>query len=164
MRLKQAAIIVIATVARACTDGADELGAHVAHLGKGVLNPGSGLGNALVALLLAFAQGFTYLGFALDVFALAQNLEHLAVLGVGVAPVGIHIVAGIVLIKHFIKVRAVVLAGRAGGDLVDELVSHIHADAQLVAVVALAVLLGVCGVQVILSALAGDGGRGVPSG
>jgi hypothetical protein len=59
-----------------------------------------------------------------------------------------------VLVQHFIKVRAVVLAGGAGGDLADELVPDVHADAQLVAVVALAVFLGVRGIQILLPRLA----------
>ena len=67
-------------------DGANELAAHVAHLGKGVLHPGPGLGNALVALLLAFAQRAAWLGFALDVLAMPQGLEHLTALCAGVAP------------------------------------------------------------------------------
>ena len=125
----------------------------MAHLGKGVLDPGPGLGNALVAPLLAFAQWLACLGLALDMLAIAQGLEHFAALCAGVAPVGIDVAARVVLVEHFIKVRAVVLAGRAGGDLADELVPGIHADAQLVAVVALAVLFGVGGVQVFLPAL-----------
>lgn len=125
----------------------------MAHLGKGVLHPGPGFGNALVAPLLTLAQRLARLGLALDVIAITQGLEHLAALCAGVAPVGIHITAGVVPAEHFIKVRAVVLAACAGGDLADELVAHIHADAQLVAVVALAVLLGVGRVQVFLSAL-----------
>ena len=127
----------------------------MAHLGKGVLDPGPGLGNALVAPLLAFAQWLACLGLALDMLAIAQGLEHFAALCAGVAPVGIDVAAGVVLVQHFIKVRAVVLAGRAGGDLADELVPGVHADAQLVAVVALAVLLCVGGIQVFLSALGG---------
>ena len=117
----------------------------MAHLCKGVLHPGSGLGYALVAPLLAFAERLACL--ALNVLSVTQGLEHLAALCAGVAPVGIDITAGVVLIEHIIKVRAVVLTGRAGGDLADELVAGVHADAQLVAVVALAVLFGVGGVQ-----------------
>ena len=101
---------------RAPGHGANELAAHVAHLGKGVLHPGPGLGNALVAPLLAFAQRLACLGLALDVLAIPQGLEHLAALCAGVAPVGIDVGAGVVLVQYFIKVRAVVLAGRAGGD------------------------------------------------
>ena len=125
----------------------------MAHLRKRVLHPGSGLGYALVAPLLAFAQSFACLGLALDVLSITQGLEHLAALCAGEPPVGIDIAAGVVLIEHFIKVRAVVLAGRAGGDLANELVFDVHADAQLVAVVALAVFLGMGGIQVFLPAL-----------
>ncbi len=57
-----------------------------------------------------------------------------------------------VLVEYVLKVRAVVLAGRAGGDAADELVPHVHVDTQLVAVVALAVFLCVGGVQVFLPA------------
>jgi hypothetical protein len=96
---------------------------------------------------------FALLGLALDVLSEAQGLEHLAALCAGEAPVGIDIVTGVVLIEHVIKVRAVVLAGLAGGDLADELVFDVHADAQLVAVVALAMFLGMGGIQVFLSAL-----------
>ena len=135
------------------TNGANELAAHVAHLCKGVLHPGSGLGNARVALLPACAQGLVLLGLALDVFTPAQRLEHLAAPCAGVALVGIDITAGVVLVQDFIEVPAVVLAGGAGEDFADELVLHIHVDAELVAVVALAVLFGLGGVQVFLPAL-----------
>ena len=127
----------------------------MAHLGKGVLHPGPRLGNALVAPLLALAQRLAWFRFALDVLAIPQGLEHLAALCAGVAPVGIDVGAGVVLVEHVIKVRAVVLAGRTCGDFADELVPGVHADAQLVAVVTLAVLLGVGGVQVFLPALGG---------
>ena len=127
----------------------------MAHLGKGVLHPGPGLGNALVAPLLAFAQRLARFGFSLDVLAIPQGREHLTALCAGVAPVGIDVGAGVVLVQYFIKVRAVVLAGRAGGDLADELVPGVHANAQLVAVVALAVLFGVGRVQVFLPAFGG---------
>ena len=136
-------------------NGANELAAHVAHLGKGALHPGPGLGNALVASLLALAQRPAWFRFALDVLAITQGLEHLTALCAGVAPVGIDVAAGVVLVQHFIKVRAVVFAGRAGGDLAEELVPGVYADAQLLAVVALAVLLCVGGVQVFLPALGG---------
>ena len=84
-----------------------------------------------------------------------QGLEHLTALCAVVTPIGIAIAAGTVLVQHFMKVRAVVLAGRVVGDLADEFVRGVHADAQLVAVVALAVLLCVGGVQVFLPALGG---------
>lgn len=94
----------------------------MAHLRKRVLHLGSSLGYAFISLLLAFAQSFVRLGLALDVLSIAQGLEHLAALCAGVAPAGIDIAAGVVLIKHIIEVRVVVLAGRASGDLADELV------------------------------------------
>lgn len=86
-------------------------------------------------------------------FSKAQHLEHLTAPSAGVAPISIDIPAGVVLVDHFIKVPAVMLAGRASGDLADEFVLDIHVDAELVAVVTLAVLLGMGGIQVFLSAL-----------
>lgn len=103
--------------------------------------------------LLAGTQGFTQSGLALDAFAKAQRPQHLGAVFAGIAFVGIDVGAGVALIEHVIKVRAVMLAGCARFDLADELVAHIHADAQLVVVVALAVLFGMGGVQVLLSAL-----------
>ncbi len=57
------------------------------------------------------------------------------------------------LVQHLFKVVAIVLAGRAGGNAADEAVLEIDAHAELVAIVALAVLLGVGGIQVLLPAL-----------
>jgi hypothetical protein len=50
-------------------------------------------------------------------------------------------------------VRAVMLAGSAGDNFADEFVPPVHADAELVAVVAFAVFLGMGGVQGLLPAL-----------
>ena len=58
------------------SNGADKLAAHMLHLVKGALYPRTGTGNAGVALLLACAQGFAALGLALDMFPIAQGLEH----------------------------------------------------------------------------------------
>lgn len=123
------------------------------HLGERVLDAGTGLANAGVALLLACAQGLARLGLALDVFAIAQCPKHFAALRAGVALVGIDITAGVALIKHRIEVRAVMLAGSAGDNFADEFVPPVHADAELVAVVAFAVFLGMGGVQGLLPAL-----------
>ena len=122
-------------------DGAKALAAHLRDLRKRVFHPCPDLGNAPVAPLLAFAQGLVWPGFALDVLAIAQRTQHLAALITGIAPVSVHGPAGVVLIEHFIEVRAVMLAGGAGEDFADELVFDVGADAQLVAVVALAVFL-----------------------
>lgn len=121
-------------------------------LRKGVFHPRTGAGNAGVAFLLALAQRLATWGLALDMFAVTQSLEHFTARCAGVALVGIHIPAGVAIVQHLVKVRAVVLAGGARGDLADELVADVHADAQLVAVVALAVFLGVRGVQILLPA------------
>mgnify|MGYP007132408838 CR=1 FL=1 len=59
-----------------------------AHLGKEVLHPGPGLGNALVAPLPALAQRSARLGLSLDVLAMPHGLEHLTALCAWVAPVG----------------------------------------------------------------------------
>ena len=107
-----------------------------------MLHPRPEPGDAPVAPLLAFAQGLARPGLALDVFAIAQRLEHLTALLARIAPVSVHIFAGVVLIQHLIEVRAVVLAGGAGFDLADELVLEVGADAHLVAVMAFAVLFG----------------------
>lgn len=57
------------------------------------------------------------------------------------------------LIQHLFEVVSIVLAGRAGGDVVDEAVLEIDAHAELVAKVALAVFLGMGGIQILLPAL-----------
>ena len=101
-------------------------------LRKDMLDSRPCFGYAAVACLLAFAQ----------------RLEHSTARFAGVvAPVGVHIGAGVVLIEHFIKVGAVVLAGCARDDLAHKFVFDIDRDAELVAVVALAMLLGLGGIQ-----------------
>lgn len=134
-------------------DGSDELAAHVPHLGKGMFHPGTGFGNTLVAPLLTLAQGHALLGLALDALAQAECAQNIAALAARIPAVGEHVGAGVAHVEHFFEVRAVVLAGGAGEDLADEFVLDVHAHAQLVAVVRLAMLLGVRGVQVLLSAL-----------
>lgn len=134
-------------------DGAKALAAHLRNLRKRMFHPRPDLGDAPVAPLLAFAQGLIGPGFALDVLAIAQRTQHLAALITGIAPVSVYIAAGVVLIEQLIEVRAVMLAGGAGEDFADELVFDVGADAQLVAVVALAVFLGVRGIQILLPTL-----------
>ena len=87
-------------------DGANAFAAHLRDLRKRVFHPCPDLANAPVAPLLAFAQGLVWPGFALDVLAIAQRTQHLAALITGIAPVGVHGPAGVVLIAHQALLRS----------------------------------------------------------
>ena len=145
------AIIVSATVARAWPIMRTSF-PHVVDACKYMLYLGACACNAPVAPLLPLSQWFARLPFALDMLSVTHHPEHLAAIAAGVAPVSEHVHTCVVPAEHFIKVRAVVLVGGAGHHLADEFVARVHADAELVAVVALAVLFCVGGVQVFLSA------------
>ena len=133
--------------------GADELASQVPDPGEHVLDLGPLSGDAFVSPLLAFTQRLVFARPALYAIAPAQYLEHfLPALG-RVGLVGVDIPPSVVFVQHFFKVVAVVLAGCAGGDLADEAVLEVHAHTELVAEVALAVLAGVRGIQILLSAL-----------
>ncbi len=64
-----------------------------------------------------------------------------------------HAAPGVVHVQHLVEVVSVVLAGCARGDATDEAMLEVHAHAQLVAEVALAVLLRVRGIHILLPAL-----------
>ena len=133
------AIIVRATVARAWPIMRTSF-PHVVDACKYMLYLGACACNAPVAPLLPLSQWFARLPFTLDMLSVTHHPEHLAAIAAGVAPVSEHVPTCVVPAEHFIKVRAVVLVGDAGHHLADEFVARVHADAELVAVVALAVL------------------------
>ena len=68
-----------------------------------------------------------------------------------VAFVGVHLLARVALIKYFVKVMSVMLAGCAYRNTTDKAMLVIHADAELVAKVAFAMLLGMHGIEVFLT-------------
>ena len=128
---------------RAClANGADQLDTHLCDGRKWVPDSGARPGDAPVAPLLAVGQG-------LVARALPPNLVAKAILfqpgftPLGrIAPVGIDIPARIDRVEDLVEVLAVVHAGRVGHDLADELVPPVDVDRELVAEVALPVLLG----------------------
>ena len=103
-------------------DRAHELAAHVPDAGKRMFDPGTLAGNALVAPLLALAQGLARLGPALHRVHEAQHLQHLPTLPARIGLVRVHAAPGVVHVQHLVEVVSVVLAGRARGDAADEAV------------------------------------------
>ncbi len=119
---------------------------------NGCSDPGSRLGDALVTPLLAVGQRLVALTLALDLVAKAVLLQpRFTILG-RIAPVGIDVAAGVVGIQDLVEVLAVVRAGLVSLDLADELVLFVHVDRELVAEVALAVLLRPGGVDDLTAA------------
>jgi len=113
------------------------------------------LGDAGVAPLLTFRQGLVALPLPLNLVTEAVFLQPGFALGRRIAPVGIHIPACVGGVEHVVKVLAVVRARRVCLDLADELVFLVDVDRELVAEVALAVLLGPGGIEVLLAPLGG---------
>ncbi len=120
-----------------------------------MLNPGARPGDALVAPLLALGQRLVPMALPLDLVAEAVFLQPGFTLRRRIAPVGIHIPARVGRVEDVVEVLAVVGAGRVGLDLADDLVLLVDVDGELVAEVALAVLLGPGGVDVLLAPLGG---------
>ena len=118
-----------------------------------MLDPGSCFGDALVTPLLAVGQRLVAQALALDLVTEAVLLQpHFTTLG-WIAPVGIDVPARVVGIQNAIEVLTVVRAGGVGLDLADELVLLVDVDRQLIAEVALAVLLRPGCVDVFLTPL-----------
>src|SRR3990172_11536264 len=76
-------------------------------------------------------------------------------LGRAVGAVGPHLPAGVARIQNVVELLAVVRRGVGGSPLADQLVRLVHADVVLVAVEAVAVLLGPARILVFLCVLGG---------
>ena len=134
-------------------DAAQRLAAHLLQAGEHMLHPGAGLGDAPVASLLAVGERLARLPLALDVQPPALDLQALLARAVHITLVGPDVAAGVARIEHALEVQGVVNACGADVDLADELVTLVHAGGELVAVVALAVLLGPARLHVLLPTL-----------
>ena len=140
-------------------DGAQQLAAHLVDGPEHMLDPRPRPGDALVAPLLAVGQRLVPVALALDLVPETVFLQPGFALGRRIAPVGIDVPARVGGVEHVVEVLAVVRARRVGLDLADDLVFCVDVDGELVAEVALAVLLGPGGVEVLLAPL-----RGLPAG
>ena len=136
-------------------DCAQQLATHLLDGSEHMLDSCARLGDACVAPLLAVRQGFVALALPLNLVTEAVFLQPGFALGRRVAPVGIHIPARVRGVEHVVEVLAVMRARRVGLDLADDFVFLVDVDGQLVAEVALAVLLGPGGVEVFLAPLGG---------
>ena len=134
-------------------DGAQQLATHLLDGSEHMLDPRARLGDAGVAPLLAFRQGFVALPLALNLVTKAVFLQPGFALGRRIAPVGIDVPTRVLGVKHVVEVLAVVGARRVGLDLADDLVLLVDVDGELVAEGALAVFLGPGGVEVLLAPL-----------
>src|SRR5574340_912982 len=135
------------------TDGAQQLAAHLLDGAEHVLDPGARLGDTLVTPLLALGQRLVALALPLDPVAEAVLLQPgLTPLG-RVAPVGIDVPTRVARIEDVVEVLAVVRARRVGLDPADDLVLLVDVDRELVAEVALPVLLRPGRVDVLLAPL-----------
>lgn len=115
-----------------------------------MLHPRADFGQGVVAFFLPLGQGMVARPLALDAIPVARLAQHLLPLRAGVALVSIDRPAGVGRIEHGVEVLAVMRRGVTHLDLANELVALVRVDAELVAVMVLAVLLGPGGVQILL--------------
>ncbi|KAF4531016.1 hypothetical protein B566_EDAN019007 [Ephemera danica] len=143
--------------------GTPNLAAHLLNRCKRMFDPGSRLGNAVVTPLLGFGQGLVPMAFALNPVPIAVFFQPGFALFGGIAAIGKNVPVGVGRVHERREVLAVMGAGRVGDDLADELVPLVYVHRELVAMVALAMLLGPGGVSVFLTPLGRLplGGRGV---
>jgi hypothetical protein len=134
-------------------DGAQQLATHLLEDAEHVLNPGARFGDALVTPLLALGQRLVTLALPLDLIPEALLFEPGFTRLGRVAPVGIDVPTRVACIEDAAKVLAVVRTRRVGLDPANDLVFLVGVDRELVAEVALAVLLGPDGVDVLLPPL-----------
>ena len=113
----------------------------------------SSLGDAFVAPLLAFGQRLVALALPLDLVSEAVLSQPGGTSLRRVALVGIDSAARVARVEDVVKVLAVVRAGGVGLDLADDLVLLVDVDRELVAELALVVLLGLGGGGVLLAPL-----------
>ena len=135
------------------TNGADQLAAHLFNRPKRMFNTGSCLRNAMVPSLLSVGQRLVPMALALNPVPVAIRFQPSLSLFGRIAPVGIDISAGVGRVHDRVKVLAVMRAGRVGDDLADELVRLVDVHRELVAMVALAMLLGPGRIQILLAPL-----------
>lgn len=130
-------------------DGAQQFAAHLFERSEHMLDPCTRLGDAFVAPLLAFGQRLVALALRLDLVSEAVIFQPGVTSLRRVALVGIDSAARVARVEDVVKVLAVVRAG--GLDLADDLVLLVDVDRELVAEVALVVLLGPRGGGVLLA-------------
>lgn len=134
-------------------DASTPVATHLRHSCEDVLHPHSQTADAVVGLLLGFAQGMASRAFAHEELLRVELDEVLLVLRAVVGRVGEH---GLVFfIEQFLKDLAVVHAGRSGFRFEDELGFQVGLHMVLVAVVRFVTLLGPAGVAVFLPAHGG---------
>ena len=131
-------------------DGPNQFAPHLLDAGKDVFHPRADFGQGVIALFLPLRQGMVARTLALDAIPVARFPQRLLPLRAGVTLVGVDRPAGVGRVEHGVEVLAVMRSCVAHLELADQLVALIRVDAELVAVVALAVLLGPGGVQVLL--------------
>ena len=137
------------------TDDASQLAAHLRDVCRRVLDPCARLGDALVAQLLTVGQRLVVLALPLDLAAKGVFFQPGSELRRAVAAIDIDIPARVGRIVDVVEVLAVVRTGGVGLEPADELVVLVDGDRQLVAEVALTVLLGPDGIQILLAPLRG---------
>lgn len=114
----------------------------------------------MVPPLLSVGQRLVPMAFALNPVPVAIRFEPDFAFFGRVASVGVYIPTRVGRIHDGFEVLAVMGAGGVGDDLADELVCLVDVDREFVAMMALAMLLGPRGIQVLLASLGGFPIRG----
>src|SRR5471030_371327 len=120
-----------------------------------VFDAGTRRGDATVALLLGVGDALGGAAFALDVDAPACLLERCFSFRSGVPAISINIATGVAAVKERFEYRGVGQGGVGDDHFAHQFVALVHAGMQLVAEVALAVLLRPACVDMLLRAFMG---------
>ena len=135
------------------THAAHQLAAHVCQRAEDMFDTGARCGDAAVTLFLRIGDARGGASFALDVHAPAFLFQLRLPFGCGVAAIGIDIAAGVGAVQQRLEHRRVGHGGMRDGYFAHQLVALVHAGVQLVAEVALAVLLCPTRIDILLRAL-----------
>lgn len=132
---------------------AHQLATHLRQRAEHVFDSGTWRCDAAVTLLLCIRDAFGGAAFALDLYAPACLFQPRFPFGGRVAAIGVDIAAGVGAIQQRLKYHGVGHGGMRDGYFTQQLIALVHTGMELVAEVALAVLLRPARIDIFLRTL-----------
>jgi len=130
-----------------------QLASHLGQSAKHMLDAGARRGDSAVTPFLCLGNALRCMASSLDVHAPSSLLQSGFPFDAGVAPVGIHVAAGVARVEQLFEDIRVGHGSMRDADSTDQLAALVDTGMQLVAKVILAVLFGPPGIDIFLRAL-----------